>query len=87
MAKRTITIKLDENTKEFYHNAFLARKLQTWVGMYRAMHNELWDDDIEDLPDEEILKTLGDKEVAKSHLTAVEFEDYLKYYDEVYTRG
>ena len=87
MAKRTITIKLDENTKEFYHNAFLARKLQTWVEEYRALDSVITGYDLSGLSNEDIIMKLSDKEVAKSHLSAVEFEDYLKYYDEVYTRG
>ena len=84
---KTMTIKLDDKTKEFYHNMFLARKLQTWCESWRLLHSIEFDDDIEDVSDEEILKKLSDEEYAKSYLSAAEYEEYLKYYNDVYTRG
>lgn len=86
MAK-TITIKLDDKTKEFYHNAFLARKLSIWVEMFKALYNFSFDDDVSDLSDEDIVLRLGDKEVAKNFLSATAYEDYLSVYDEIYHKG
>jgi len=84
MAKRTITIKLDDNTKEFYHNMFLARKLQTWIAQYKALHALGYDDDVELFTDEEILNALSNKKIAKEFLSALEYEEYLKYYSDIY---
>ena len=83
----TITIELDEGTKQFYKNAFLARHLSTWVDMYKALHGIYFGDDISYMSDEEIIKQLGNKDIAKSHLSAEEFECYLKYYDDIYIKG
>lgn len=84
MAKRTITVKLDNNTKEFYHNVFLARKLQTWVEQYKALHALVFDDDVENWTDEDVLGFLANKGNAKMFLSACEYEEYLKYYSEIY---
>ena len=81
---RTITIKLDDKTKEFYHNAFLARKLSIWVEMYKALYNFSFDVDISELSDEDIVLRLGDKEAAKNFLSATAYEDYLSCYDEIW---
>lgn len=86
MAKRTMTIKLDKQTKDFYRSIYLANKLRTWCEMYKALHNFVCDSDVAELSDEDILKHLGDKEVAKEHLSASEYENYLKYYDDVYVK-
>lgn len=82
----TITLELDEDTKNFYRNAFLARKMSDWISMYVALHGLIYDDDISDLSDEEILLRLADKEEAKNFLTAAAYEDYIKYYDQVYIK-
>ena len=87
MAKRTITVKLDDNTKDFYRNMFLARKLQRWVDMYKALHGLMFDEDVDALSDEDIIKSLSDKETAKQHLSASVYEEYLKYYDEIFIKG
>ena len=84
MASKVITIKLDAETKQFYHNAFLAHKLSIWVEMFKALYDFSFNDDISKLSDEEIALRLGDKEVAKNCLSAVAYEDYLMYYDEIY---
>lgn len=81
---RTYKIKLNKESKEFYHNMFLARKLQTWVEQYKALHALNDDDDVESFTDEEILKALSDKTKAKEFLSALEYEEYLKYYNEIY---
>ncbi len=83
---RTITIKLDQETKDFYHNMFLARKMSNWIDEFKALHTVYFDDDIEDMTDKEILQKLSDKKYAKNHLSALSYEEYLKYYDEVYIR-
>lgn len=82
----TITLELDEDTKNFYKNVFLARKMSDWISMYVALHGLIYDDDISDLSDEEILLRLADKEEAKNFLTAAAYEDYIKYYDQVYIK-
>lgn len=84
---RTITIKLDDKTKEFYHNAFLAHKLSIWVEMFKVLHDFSFSDDISELSDKDIILRLGDKEVAKNCLSAVAYEDYLSCYDEIYHKG
>ena len=86
MAKRTITVKLDDNTKDFYRNMFLARKLQRWVEMYKALHGFMFDDDVDALSDEDIIESLSNKETAKQHLSASAYEEYLQYYDEIWTK-
>ena len=83
---RTYKIKLNAETKEFYHNMFLAKKLQTWIGQYKALHALTFDDDVESFTDEYIIQCLSDKDIAKLHLSASEYEVYLQYYDEVYTK-
>ena len=86
MAKRTITIKLNDATKEFYHNMFLAHKLKKWVEMFKALHALYCNGECE-YSDEDCVLALKDKEVAKSHLAAVDYEEYIKYYDDIYVRG
>ena len=44
---RTYKIKLNKESKEFYHNMFLARKLQTWVEQYKTLHALNYDDDVD----------------------------------------
>lgn len=83
---KTITIELDENTKKFYHDVFLARKMSDWISMYTALHGLFYDDDISGLDDKEILLRLADKEKAKNFLTAAAYEDYIKYYDQVFIK-
>ena len=83
---KTLTIKLDEDTKKFYHDVYLARKMSDWIDMYRASYNLVYDDDISDLDDKEILLRLANKEEAKNFLTAAAYEDYIKYYDQVYIK-
>lgn len=82
----TITLELDENTKKFYKEVFLARKMSDWIAMYVALYNLVYDDDISDLDDKEILLRLANKEEAKNFLTAAAYEDYIKYYDQVYIK-
>ena len=84
---KTYTIKLNKETKDFYRNVFLACRLQAWVQEYRALDSVITGYDLSGLSNEEIIMKLSDKEVAKSHLSAAAFEDYLKYYDDIYVRG
>ena len=85
--EETITLELDENTKKFYKEVFIARKMSDWIDMYKALYNLSYDDDISDLSDKEILLRLADKEKAKNFLTAAAYEDYIKYYDQVYIKA